>query len=135
MTPDQIDDQAWSTIERRVTQLEEALRLTVEYVGIQTLRPLEGWSWYDALHSCDWFPEWLARMPGAGPTDPGPAVSDDESKPMTRTELAMLWDLLGRWPASHPLSHGQDPGLADAVLKAGFVRLWVDAELTERFGS
>jgi len=53
---------------------------------------------------------------------------DDESKPMTRTELAMLWDLLGRWIASHP---GR-PYPAD--LEADGLRGDVDAELTERFG-
>lgn len=57
MTPDQIDQQAWDLLESRITELEEALRLTVEYVGIDTLRPFEGWSWYDALASCPWFPE------------------------------------------------------------------------------
>lgn len=55
-------------------------------------------------------------------------MSDDESKPMTRTELAMLWDLLGRWLASHP---GR-PYPAD--LEVTGLREDVDAELTERFG-
>lgn len=32
-----------------VHELTEALRLTVEYVGTDTLPPIEGWSWYDAL--------------------------------------------------------------------------------------
>jgi hypothetical protein len=32
-----------------IHELVEALRLTVEYVGTDTLPPLEGWSWYDAL--------------------------------------------------------------------------------------
>jgi len=32
-----------------VTDLIEALRLTVEYVGTTMLPPIEGWSWYDAL--------------------------------------------------------------------------------------
>ncbi len=49
--------------------------------------------------------------------------SDDESKPMTRTELAMLWDLLGVWDARHPFGD------------AGSLRDEVDAELTERYGS
>lgn len=30
-------------------ELTEALRLTVEYVGVRTLPPVVGWSWYDAL--------------------------------------------------------------------------------------
>lgn len=29
--------------------LTEAIRLTQEYVGPETLPPIEGWSWYDAL--------------------------------------------------------------------------------------
>jgi hypothetical protein len=32
-----------------IEQLTEAIRLTVEYVGTETLPPLSGWSWYDAL--------------------------------------------------------------------------------------
>lgn len=32
-----------------VTELAEALRLTVEYIGTETLYPGPGWSWYDAL--------------------------------------------------------------------------------------
>ena len=34
---------------KAVTELVEALRLTVEYVGTQTLPPIPGWEWYDAL--------------------------------------------------------------------------------------
>lgn len=51
---------------------------------------------------------------------------DDESKPMTRTELAMLWDLLGRWLATHPLHH--------PLSGAYHLRAHIDAELAERFG-
>jgi hypothetical protein len=32
-----------------IEELTEAIRLTVEYVGTETLPPVEGWSWYDAL--------------------------------------------------------------------------------------
>ena len=32
-----------------VADLVEALRLTVEYVGLEVLPPLAGWSWFDAL--------------------------------------------------------------------------------------
>jgi len=38
--------------ERHATAIEdltEAIRLTVEYIGIDTLPAIEGWSWYDAL--------------------------------------------------------------------------------------
>lgn len=52
---------------------------------------------------------------------------DDESKPMTRTELAMLWDGLNRWMATHPTPTVQR---LDALL----LRDTIDAELTERFG-
>lgn len=51
---------------------------------------------------------------------------DDDSTPMSRTELAMLWDLLSRWMASH-YGHRVQPHAYD-------VRAVVDAELTERFG-
>lgn len=32
-----------------VNDLTEAIRLTVEYVGVDVLPPIEGWSWYDAM--------------------------------------------------------------------------------------
>jgi hypothetical protein len=32
-----------------VRELCEVLRVTVEYVGMQVLPPLEGWAWYDAM--------------------------------------------------------------------------------------
>ena len=32
-----------------IYELTEAIRLTVEYVGIEMLPPIEGWSWFDAL--------------------------------------------------------------------------------------
>lgn len=35
--------------DQAVHELTEALRLTVEYIGIKMLPPVEGWSWYDAL--------------------------------------------------------------------------------------
>ena len=50
---------------------------------------------------------------------------DDDRTPMTRTELAMLWDLAGRWLATH---QGQRADWA-ALLRGA-----VDAELAERFG-
>lgn len=37
----------------RVHELEEALRLTQEYIGDERLPPLPGWSWYDALYPED----------------------------------------------------------------------------------
>lgn len=53
---------------------------------------------------------------------------DDDSTPMTRTELAMLWDLLNRWVASHPAPN------RDGWRGATFLRGIIDAELTDRFG-
>lgn len=53
-------------------------------------------------------------------TDP-----DDPGRPMTRLELAQLWELLGRWDDSHPLQGAS----------ARFVRVLADAELAERFGA
>lgn len=38
-----------STLHDACRELIEALRLTQEYVGPDTLPPIEGWSWYDAL--------------------------------------------------------------------------------------
>ncbi len=54
---------------------------------------------------------------------PGP---DDDRTPMTRTELAMLWDLLRTWHAGHPNLAGAGP----VALICGAI----DAELAERFG-
>lgn len=31
------------------TELVEAIRLTVEYVGLEVLPPIDGWSWFDAM--------------------------------------------------------------------------------------
>jgi len=35
------------------SDLLEALIHTVEYVGMETLPPVDGWSWYDALKKYD----------------------------------------------------------------------------------
>lgn len=37
-------------VEARVTELEEALRFTQEYIGDKLLPRIRGWSWYDALY-------------------------------------------------------------------------------------
>ncbi len=50
---------------------------------------------------------------------------DDPARPMTRTELAMLWDLLNRWAISHPGRYLEDEH---------DISVAIDAELTERFG-
>jgi hypothetical protein len=55
---------------------------------------------------------------------------DDEGKPMSRTELAMLWDLLGRWQASHQTGQG----LGTARRSAANLQILLDVELAERFG-
>lgn len=34
---------------QEVRELTEAIRLTVEYVGLETLPPRPGWSWFEAL--------------------------------------------------------------------------------------
>lgn len=63
-------------------------------------------------------------------TDPRPPAGPDEDRtPMTRTELAMLWDGLNTWLGSHPL-----PADFDERRSARLVRDAIDAELTERFG-
>lgn len=56
-----------------------------------------------------------------------PLPNGDDTEPMTRTELAMLWDGLGRWMASHPR-----PTLEK--LEALTLRDTIDVELVERFG-
>lgn len=42
-------DECCGSNEDPVQELSDALRLTVEYVGMQKLPPIPGWSWYDAL--------------------------------------------------------------------------------------
>lgn len=37
------------SVDRAVEELTEAIRHTVEYVGLDMLPAVEGWSWYDAL--------------------------------------------------------------------------------------
>lgn len=68
---------------------------------------------------------------GVRRTDPRPAAmsDDDDRTPMTRTELAMLWDGLGRWIAS-----GATPTHWATVSMTEELRDAIDAELTERFG-
>ena len=36
-----------------VRELTEAIRFTVEYVGLEMLPPIDGWSWFDALVKYD----------------------------------------------------------------------------------
>lgn len=45
---------------RAIRELTEAIRLTVEYVGTDTLPAIEGWSWYDAM--CKYAPEDAERL-------------------------------------------------------------------------
>lgn len=55
-----------------VEELTEAIRHTVEYVGVDTLPPEEGWSWYDAL--VKYAPEKAEpfRLQDRQPTEPDP---------------------------------------------------------------
>lgn len=56
-------------------------------------------------------------------------MSDDPDRtPMTRTELAMLWDLLGQWQTTRPTANYPGHTLVENL------RGLIDAELTERFG-
>ena len=43
-----------------IHELTEAIRFTVEYVGLAMLPPLEGWSWFDVLKKYD--PETAAKF-------------------------------------------------------------------------
>lgn len=51
---------AYRLREDAIKELCEAIRLTVEYVGINVLPPLPGWSWYEALVKYD--PETAATL-------------------------------------------------------------------------
>lgn len=44
-----VADAVLQRMQLSIAELTEAIRLTVEYVGLETLPPIEGWSWYDAL--------------------------------------------------------------------------------------
>lgn len=70
---------------------------------------------------------WVSRMEAQAAA--ARVATDDESKPMTRTELAMLWDLLGRFCASH------SDQVEGGRYHARTIRERIDAELAERFGS
>lgn len=50
-----------------VRQLCEAIRLTVEHVGTDTLPPVAGWAWFDALYKHD--PAMARRFVDGYPTD------------------------------------------------------------------
>ena len=50
----------------------EALRLTVEYVGLDTLRPSPGWSWYDVLSQRPEYADWLDSMVNPKPVEIDP---------------------------------------------------------------
>lgn len=59
--------------EAAVEELTEAIRLTVEYVGTETLPAIEGWSWYDAL--VKYAPEKAkALVPKPFPTETGSVI-------------------------------------------------------------
>lgn len=59
------------TLRHALTEALEALRLTVEYVGLQTLRPFPGWSWFDVLSKYPEYADWLDSM-----VNPKPVVID-----------------------------------------------------------
>lgn len=84
------------TLDAVVEEFTEAIRLSVEYVGVETLPPVRGWSWYDAMRK--YAPDKARRlveeyerieaekelqrdveMRGAGQTTagPGPTVTND----------------------------------------------------------
>ncbi|HMM95310.1 hypothetical protein [Phycicoccus sp.] len=57
--------------ERAVHELTEAIRHTVEYVGVEGLPPIDGWSWYDAMRkyapdtAAEFLREWQSRKPAS----------------------------------------------------------------------
>lgn len=51
------------------TEALEALRLTVEYVGVDVLRPRPGWSWYDVMSKRPEYASWLDSMVNPQPLD------------------------------------------------------------------
>ena len=63
-----------ATRHEAVNELTEAIRLTVEYVGTDSLPPLPGWSYYDALKKyapdiAEYFEKHHQRMPRLETTD------------------------------------------------------------------
>lgn len=49
-------------LEAHFDRVADALRLTVEYVGLDVLPAEPGWDWFEALEDAPWFPEWLSAM-------------------------------------------------------------------------
>lgn len=69
---------------------------------------------------------WVSRMEAQAAA--ARVATDDESKPMTRTELAMLWDLLNQWLATHRTNLPRPTRSAETLIAL------IDFELAERFG-
>ena len=67
MTPEPIQHAEYA-----LTEALEALRLTVEYVGLQTLHPRPGWSWYDVLSKYPEYADWLDSMVNPKPVEINP---------------------------------------------------------------
>lgn len=61
-------------LDERTETLANALRLTVEYVGLDSLPPNAGWSWFDALRTEPWFDAWLEGMTNPPTPDPAPST-------------------------------------------------------------
>lgn len=73
-----------------VTELCEAIRLTVEYVGTDILPPLRGWSWFDALSKHDpataqRFVEWHAQHARCASCKHASHVGGECGAPITET--------------------------------------------------
>lgn len=62
-----MSDELAHRAEYALTEALEALRLTVEYVGLQTLHARPGWSWYDVLSKYPEYQDWLRQMTGHFP--------------------------------------------------------------------
>lgn len=69
-----------------IDELAHAIRLTVEYVGTETLPPIEGWSWFDALkkHRPDLLTGFFHR-PAPSQT-PERAETEDDLAPWFRVD-------------------------------------------------
>lgn len=61
-----------------IDELCEALRLTVEYVGLETLQPVGGWSWFDALRK--YRPDMAAALTSGCGEKGSPLMFDDPVK-------------------------------------------------------
>lgn len=95
-----------------IDDLTEAIRLTVEYVGLSTLPPIAGWSWYDALvrYRPEIADDFVKYYDGIVESD---EPTEDEP---TEDERAAAWEQIVKHPIFEECLDYEIP-LIDAMIK------------------